>query len=102
MGRTSVIAITQFVFLALGSMALRVLMNANAIDDANPQAELALFLVSNSWWLVLLPAAWALYANIAGRVNRGPLSLMVAHGVGVVMIVGIAAVFALTLVFSGS
>lgn len=102
MGRTSVIAITQFVFLALGSMALRVLMNANAIEDSSQHANLALFLVANSWWLVLLPVAWALYANIAGRVNWGPLSLPVAHGVGVVMIAVIALVFTLTIVFSGS
>lgn len=103
MGRTSVIAITQFVLLALGSMALRVLRNANALEgESTPHSALALFLVDNIWWLVLIPAVWALYANIAGRVNRGPLSLPVAHGVGIVLIAAIVVIYALPIVFSGA
>ena len=83
-------------------MAIRVLVGANAIDDSNRHGDLAVFLTRHGWWLVTVPILWALYANIAARVNKGPLNLNLAHGIGVVLAAGIVVVFALPVVFSGS
>jgi len=96
MGRISVIAITQFVFLALGLMALTVLVNAGAVGSS-PGQSLALFLKQNGLWLLLVPIGWALYANIASRVNKGLLLVNIAVGIGCVLAVGIFLVFALAI-----
>lgn len=92
MGRTSVITITLFVFLILGNMALIVLSGANAVSSH----DLSHFLVRESWWLLLIPAVWAIFANVASRINRGILTLPVAHVLGcllgavVVVVYGVA------------
>jgi len=78
MGRTAVITITMFVFLILGNMALIVLSGANAVSSH----DLSHFLARQGWWLLLMPAGWALFANVAGHVNRGILSLPIAHALG--------------------
>lgn len=101
MGRTSVIAITQFVFLTLGSMALRVLIGANAIHPSGFRGSMAAFLAANSWWLVATPALWALYANVAGRVNKGPLRLDIAQGIGVLFAACIVGAFGFVILLGG-
>jgi len=91
MGRISIIAITQFVFLSLGLMALTVLVNAGAGNS------LTLFLKQNGLWLLLVPMVWALYANIAARVNKGLLLLSLAVGAGCILSVAIFLVFAIAI-----
>lgn len=96
MGRTSVITITLFVFLVLGNMALIVLSGANAVSHH----ALSRFLAHEGWWLLVLPAVWALFANVAGRINRGILTLPVAHGLGCLLGAGLLVVYGLA-IFSG-
>jgi hypothetical protein len=100
MGRTSVIAITQFVFLSLGSMAMRVLVAANAIDTKAKFGEFALFLTRHGWWLLLLPVAWAFFANVFGRGEKAAARLNVIHAIGCVMAAAIVVAFALPILFS--
>lgn len=102
MGPTSVIAITQFVFIALGTMAVMVLVNAGAIPASGQGQPLALFLKHYGLWLMVLPIFWALYANVAERVNKGPLRLSIAHGVGCVLAGAILLVYAAAIVFPGN
>jgi hypothetical protein len=87
MGRTSVITITMIVFLVLGNMAVVVLVGAHAV----PPGAIPKYLAHQGWWLLFVPAIWALFANVAARVNRGLLTLAVAHGIGI----GIVAVLVL-------
>ncbi|GEM_PF-1728293 len=96
MGRISVIAITQFVFLSLGLMALTVLVNAGAVGSS-PGSSMALFLKQNGLWLLLVPLGWALYANLAARINKGLLLVSVAVAIGCVLAGGIFLVFALAI-----
>ncbi len=102
MGPTSVIAITQFVFIALGTMAVMVLVNAGAIPASGQGQPLALFLKHYGLWLMVLPVLWALYANVAGRVNKGPLLLNLAHGIGCVLAGALLLVYAAAILFGGN
>jgi len=102
MGRTSVIAITQFVFIALGTMAVTVLVNAGAIPSAGPGHPLPLFLKQYGLWFLVLPVFWALYANVAGRVNKGPLLLNIAHAIGCVLAAAILLVYAAAILLPGN
>ena len=102
MGPPSVLAITQFVFIALGTMAVMVLVNAGAIPASGQGQPLALFLKHYGLWLMVLPVLWALYANVAGRVNKGPLLLNLAHGIGCVLAGALLLVYAAAILFGGN
>ena len=89
-----IIALTQFVFIALGSMGITVLLKASGypIGSMKDYPRLSLFLMQNSVWLLLLPILWSAYGYASQKLQRGFVSTKVAMPVGV----GLAALIFLT------
>ena len=95
-----VIAITQFVFLALGSMGVTVLLKASGypIGSITDYPRLSLFLMENSVWLLLVPIFWSAYAYASQKVQRGLLSSKVAIPLGVALTVLIFGTYAFAII----
>jgi hypothetical protein len=79
-----IIALTQFVFVALGSMVLTVLLKASGYPNGSIKdyPPLSLFLMQNSVWLLLVPILWSVYAYASHKVQRGFVSPKVAIPIG--------------------
>ena len=76
-----IIALTQFVFLALGSMGVTVLLKASGypLGSMKDYPALSLFLMQNSVWLLLVPILWSAYAYASQKLQRGFVSTKVCH-----------------------
>ena len=92
-----IIALTQFVFLALGSMAVTVLVKAsgNPTDPGRDFPMLSLFLMRYSVWLMLVPVIWCAYALLSARIQKGVFKNAVAQGVGIGLTAAIFLAYAL-------
>jgi len=78
----TVIAITQFVFLTLGVIFLKGIVNANG----DSSSSLYFQFLDNNWpWLFLVPVAWIIFTQISYQINRFPLTPKVARVIGVVL-----------------
>lgn len=95
-----IIALTQFVFLALGSMGVTVLLRASGypIGSLSDYPQLSLFLMENSVWLLLIPIFWSAYAYAGNKVERGIVSSKVAIPVGIGITALIFVVYAFAIV----
>jgi hypothetical protein len=95
-----IIALTQFVFLALGSMGVTVLLRASGypVGPAQDYSQLSLFLMQNSVWLLLIPILWSAYAYAGMKMQRGIVSTKVAIPFGVALTVAIFVVYAFAIV----
>ncbi len=81
---TNVLALTQFAFLSLGIVALKIMIQANGRELASPWLQR---LDGVALWLFLLPLAWIAFASVCFHLNRGPLRPKVAKVVGVALAV---------------
>lgn len=91
-----VMALTQFVFLALGTMAMNVLVKiapSAAGTSREGLFEMAGFLARNGLWLILIPMFYAVYGEIAQNKNSGIFRVSIAHAVGVVIAAAILIVY---------
>lgn len=79
-----VIAMTQFAFLTLGVVSLKIMIQANT--DASESAYLA-FLNTISLWLFAIPIGWVFFATLCSKINKAPLTLKVAQVTGVIIAV---------------
>lgn len=81
------IASTQFVFLALGMLALNVLLKAGgyAANVAATFPPLALTLAHQGLWLFCVPIAWVCFATACVRWNNAVLNEKTARGTGVAL-----------------
>jgi hypothetical protein len=78
----TVLALTQLVFLTLGTIFLKGMVNANG----DISSSLFFQLLDNNWlWLYLLPAAWIAYTLVSYNAKRGPLTPTVARVIGVIL-----------------
>jgi hypothetical protein len=95
-----IIALTQFVFLALGSMGVTVLLKASGypIGSLKDYPQLSLFLMENSVWLLLIPIFWSAYAYAGAKIERGIVSSKVAIAVGIAITALIFVVYAFAIV----
>jgi hypothetical protein len=95
-----IIALTQFVFLALGSMGVTVLLKASGYPIGSPKdyPQLSLFLMENSVWLLLIPIFWSAYAYAGMTIERGIVSSKVAIAVGIALTALIFVVYAFAIV----
>ncbi|HEY5742663.1 MAG TPA: hypothetical protein VIS99_08980 [Terrimicrobiaceae bacterium] len=95
-----IIALTQFVFLALGSMGVTVLLKASGypIGSETDYPRLSLFLMQNSVWLLLVPILWSAYAFASQKVQRGFVSSRVAISLGIALTVFIFATYAFAII----
>ena len=84
-----IIALTQFVFLALGSMGVTVLLKASGypLGSVKDYPALSLFLMQNSVWLLLVPILWSAYAYASQKLQRGFVSSKFAIPVGIALTV---------------
>ena len=95
-----IIALTQFVFLALGSMGVTVLLRASGYPIGSPSdyPRLSLFLMQNSVWLLLIPIFWSAYAYAGRKIERGFVSSKVATAVGIALTALIFVTYAFAIV----
>ena len=94
------IAGTQFVFLALGTLALNVLLKAGgyAPNVAGTFPPLAVTLAHQGLWLFCVPLAWVAFATMCVHFKNAILNETTAQTTGVVVA---AAIFG-TFVYAGS
>ena len=94
------IASTQFVFLALGMLALNVLLKAGgyAPNVAGSFPPLALTLAHQSLWLFCVPIAWIAFSTACTKIKNAALSDSLVRGSGV----AIAAAIFVLYVYAGS
>jgi hypothetical protein len=80
-----VIALTQFIFLALGSMGVTVLLKASGypIGSVRDYPALSLFLMQNTVSLLMVPLVWSAYAYASQKLERGFVSTRIATPLGV-------------------
>jgi hypothetical protein len=84
-----VIAITQFVFLALGAFTINVIVRSG-VQDVPP---LSGFLARYGGWFLVLPVLWMALASICESVNRGVLTQRTAQATGVFLAAAILGVY---------
>lgn len=80
----SIIAITQAVFVALGTMAVIVLTKADPAN-ADSLASLRLFFADRGLWLLLIPVIWFLTAQLI--VRQKPSTERAANSSGILIAV---------------
>jgi uncharacterized protein YjeT (DUF2065 family) len=94
------IASTQFVFLALGMLALNVLLKAGgyAPNVAGTFPPLALTLAHQGLWLFCVPLLWIAFATACTHLKNAVLNDNLARATGVVIAAAIFVVY----VYAGS
>ena len=78
----TVIALTQFAFLTLGIVTLKILIHS--VSSVSPFIRR---LDVISLWLFSIPVIWIVYAMIVVRRDNAPLSTFVARIIGIVLAV---------------
>jgi len=85
------IALTQFVFISLGILAVNVLLKAGGfaqnVESSFP--DFTVWMASQSLWFFIIPLAWIAFAALCDRVKRGLLSESGARFTGVAIVIGI-------------
>ena len=94
------IASTQFVFLALGMLAVNVLLKAGgyAPNVAGTFPPLAITLAHQGLWLFCAPLAWVAFATMCLHFKNAVLNETTARATGT----AIAAAIFVTFVYAGS
>lgn len=92
----TVLVLTQFVFLILGTIFLKGMVNANG----DISESLYFQLLDKYWlWLFLLPLAGIAYTLLAYQINKGPFTPTAARVIGVMISVVCLLVFVSVLFF---
>lgn len=83
------IALAQFIMLALATMASRILVNSGAVSPASPGLadHAALFIANQGLWLLIIPAAWLMFAEWCTRKKNVLAQTAQAIGVGITMLI---------------
>lgn len=92
---TNIIALTQFVFIALGTMAVNILAKIASDETVMGQSATTLrgFLANHGVWLLMIPVAWTVFAHASALVGKGYFRTRIAHPIGIALIVGIFVVY---------
>ncbi|MEO8204944.1 MAG: hypothetical protein ABI615_02100 [Chthoniobacterales bacterium] len=90
-----VIAITQFVFLAMGAFTLSVIVKASTYPDASAQRlpAISVFLAHYGAWLLLIPVLWMAFATICQSTEKGPFTAKFAQGTGIILSAAILVIY---------
>ncbi len=92
----NVIGLTQFVFLSLGIMAVKIITKASG-GQTTPLAE---FLAQHGLWLFLVPVIWLVTANVV-TLQRKTAGLQQAFQIlGILLTMAIFAVFGMAILGS--
>lgn len=87
-----VIALTQFVFIALGTMSLMVLAKTGP-GDGTVASEWRAFLSQYGYWMVLIPMVFAVIAEVLQRLNTGEAVLKLLQAIGIGMTAAILVIY---------
>jgi hypothetical protein len=79
-----VLALTQFAFLTLGIVTLKIMVQANPNLSTSSYLQQ---LNGIALWVFVVPLVWIAFASICAHVNKGPLSPKGAQVVGVLVAV---------------
>ncbi len=90
---TNVIALTQFAFIALGTLAMIALSRVQGADPSHA-AHLRTFLAQNAIWLLGVPLAWWIIAGLTENLIRSPVTPRIVQTSGVLVAIGIVAFYA--------
>jgi hypothetical protein len=90
------IALAQFVILALGVMASRILVNSGAITATSFADQMAVHAANQGVWLLAIPALWLIFAEGCAKFRPGFASAAQSIGVGlaVALLAGIVLILA--------
>jgi hypothetical protein len=80
----NVIALTQFAFLTLGIVFLKIMIQANSDYQVSRYLQT---LNRIALWLLAIPIVWIAFASLCAHINRAPLIPRVAYWVGIIMAV---------------
>ncbi|MGH8047931.1 MAG: hypothetical protein ACREKL_11855 [Chthoniobacterales bacterium] len=77
-----VLALTQFAFLSLGIVAVKIMVHANGNSYISTYLQ-----ALDDWvlWLFAVPLLWIAFASACIRINKGPLSAGVANATGIIL-----------------
>ncbi len=79
---TTAFALTQFVFIILGAIFLKGMVNANGDITSSPYFQF----IEKYWpWFFLLPIAWIGFTQISYQVNKGILTPAIARIIGIIL-----------------
>jgi uncharacterized membrane protein len=87
-----VIALTQFVFVTLGSVAAIILVRAETVATTE-LGQLRMFLASHGLWLILIPIVWIILAETITRLIRKESIARMVQASGVLLAAAIVAVY---------
>jgi hypothetical protein len=80
----NVIALTQFAFLTLSIVFLKIMIHA----DSDLRISRYLQTLDRiALWLFLIPVVWIAFASLCSRINKPPLTGRVAYWVGIIIAV---------------
>jgi len=93
------IALAQFIMLALGVMASRILLNSGAVSSSSGlwSDRMTVLAATGGVWLLLIPALWLLFAEWCGKFR--PAFSGTAQSIGVGIAVAVLAAIVVVLVF---
>ena len=80
-------AITQFVFVSLGILALNVLLRAGGYSEsvASSFPPFAVALAQHTFWIFAVPLAWAGFATLCERSGKWPFNESTARVSGILV-----------------
>ena len=76
----NVIALTQFAFLTLSIVFLKIMIHANSDLRVSKYLQT---LDSITLWFFAVPIVWIAFAALCSRINRAPLTPRIAYWVGI-------------------
>jgi len=101
---TSVIALTQFIFIALGTLGTTIMVKVSdhpqILFAGQASNSLAGFLAAQSIWFLAIPIFWTAYGVASGIVKKGLFRPEVANPVGILVCVAIFATYATAIIFN--
>lgn len=89
---TNVLALTQFAFLALGTIAMVAISRVQGADPSQA-ALLRTFLAHHAIWMLGVPLGWWVIARLAENLSRSPLVIRVVQATGVLLAAAIVALY---------
>jgi len=93
----TVIALTQFAFIALGLMAVKIIYMAHSTTQT--LYGYTLFLERYGFWLFVVPFLWMFYAQSSMMLKRSIFQPKIARAVGVGISVVVVLLFLLVTLF---
>lgn len=79
-----VLALTQFAFLTLGIVSLKIMVHANPSISTSSYLQM---LNGVALWLFGIPLVWIAFASACSHIDKGVLSPRVAQVLGVILAV---------------